>query len=311
MDLDNHWSYLRTHGEPSWRELPSYVDVLVPRLLRFLGDRSLTITVFLVGLDCAQDRHREALATVAEAGHEIGNHSYRHEPWLHLYSRDELEGELEKAEAAIEAATGVRPLGFRGPGFSLSKTTLEVLSRRGYRYDASTLPTFIGPLARLYYLRSARIADEQRRRRAALFGKFRDGLRPLRPYQWEVGERTLLEIPVTTMPITRMPIHISYLLYLSLYSPAVARCYFRTALRLCRLSRIEPSVLLHPLDFLGGDDIDGLGFFPAMGRPGSWKLEMTGRFMSDLAQRFEIVPIKEQVEAAALDEDLPRRRPRE
>ena len=49
-----------------------------------------------------------------------------------------------QAHDAIEAATGGRPRGFRGPGFSLSEGTLAALVELGYRYDASTLPTFIG-----------------------------------------------------------------------------------------------------------------------------------------------------------------------
>ena len=40
---------------------------------------------------------------------------------------------------------GRRPIGFPGPGFSWSPDLLEVLAERGYRYDASTLPTYLGP----------------------------------------------------------------------------------------------------------------------------------------------------------------------
>ena len=31
-------------------------------------------------------KNRAALRAIAAAGHEIGNHSFRHEPWLHLYT---------------------------------------------------------------------------------------------------------------------------------------------------------------------------------------------------------------------------------
>ena len=93
-----------------------------------------------VGQDAALEKNRAALTAIAAAGHEIGNHSFRHEPWLHLYTTDELEQELRRAEDAIEAATGTRPRGFRGPGFSLSEGTLETLCRRGYDYDATVFP---------------------------------------------------------------------------------------------------------------------------------------------------------------------------
>lgn len=60
-------------------------------------------------------------------------------------------------------ATGKRPVGFRGPGYSLSPTVLDVLAERGYEYDCSTLPTYIAPLARAYYfLNSPEMSDEER-----------------------------------------------------------------------------------------------------------------------------------------------------
>ena len=37
-----------------------------------------------------------------------------------------------------------------------------MLARRGYQYDASTFPTFLGPLARMYYFLTARLTAEQK-----------------------------------------------------------------------------------------------------------------------------------------------------
>src|SRR5438552_11467693 len=113
LDLDNKWSYLKTHGDPGWERLPSYLDVVVPRVLDFLEARNLTITVFIVGQDAALDKNRELLRAIA-ARHEIGNHSFHHEPWLHLYSEERTDTELGRAEEHIERATVRRPLGFRG-----------------------------------------------------------------------------------------------------------------------------------------------------------------------------------------------------
>ena len=88
---------------------------------------------------------------IPDSGHEVGNHSFHHEPWLHLYSPEEIEKEVENAEEAIANATGVTPRGWRGPGFSFSPNLLNVLAKRDYRYDGSTFPTYMGPLARMYY----------------------------------------------------------------------------------------------------------------------------------------------------------------
>ena len=291
LDLDNKWSYLKTHGDPGWEQFPSYLDVLVPRVLEFLKQRDLKITFFVVGQDAALEKNQTALRSIAEHGHEIGNHSFNHEPWLHLYSEDELEREIEAAEIAIERATGFQPTGFRGPGFSFSTATLQVLQRRGYQYDASTFPTFLGPVARAYYFMKSGLDRAERAKRKQLFGKFSEGFRPLRPYRWRTHGLQLLEIPVTTMPVFKLPIHLSYILFLGQYSPVLAQAYFRLAMLLCRAFRVEPSVLLHPLDFLGGEDDGDLGFFPCMDMPAQKKLEIVAATLEYLRQRFDVVPM--------------------
>ena len=63
--------------------------------------------------------------------------------------------------------------------------TVARLARRGYEYDCSTLPTFLGPLARMYYFATARLEREDRAERKRLFGKWSEGLRPLQPYWWQ------------------------------------------------------------------------------------------------------------------------------
>ena len=181
----------------------------------------------------------------------------------------------------------------------MSETTLRVLLRRGYRYDASTFPTFLGPLARAYYFMTSKLDPEEKRKRAKLFGSVRDGLRPLKPYRWKLAEGELLEVPVTTLPILRVPIHLSYVLYLSTFSPWLARTYFAGALRLCRATGVEPSILLHPLDFLSGSDVPTLKFFPAMGLEVERKLERTEHCLEQLQSQFDVRSMGEHVRAAS------------
>jgi hypothetical protein len=193
-------------------------------------------------------------------------------------------------------------VGFRGPGFSVSDVTLGVLQRLGYLYDASSLPTYFGSLARLYYFRHSDLSGDQLEQRASLFGSIRDGLRPLRPHRWR-GANSLLEIPVTTLPLVRSPIHISYILYLSTFASALALGYFRTALALCRLVGVSPSLLLHPLDFLGEDDKVGLDFFPAMKLSGDYKLSLLSELLKIYCETFRVVNLKEH--ALSVTEGFP------
>lgn len=298
LDLDNKWSYMKIHGDAGWQDYPSYLDVVVPRILDVLGRLEKRTTVFIVGLDATREENIEPLKSISASGHEIGNHSFHHEPWLHLYSREEIAAELEQAEHAIESATGRHPRGFRGPGFSVSPAVLDVLKERGYVYDASTFPTFLGPVARAYYFMTARMSAEEREKRNKLFGKFSEGFRPLKPYVWQLQAGPLLEIPVTTIPYAKVPFHLSYILYLASYSETVAHAYFVNALRMCRLSGVQPSLLLHPLDFLGGDDVPELKFFPAMGLSGAKKVQLTEALLQRYVSKFRVVTMQEHAEAA-------------
>jgi len=300
LDIDNEWAYMRTHGDPGWETFPTYLEPLFDTVLPWLDRHGLRITFFVVGKDASLDENREAFQRLGASGHEIGNHSFLHEQWLHLYTPEDLERDIGTAEEHIERVTGQRTRGFRGPGFSLSPATLEVLGRRGYRYDASTFPTFLGPLARLYYFWGARnLSAEERAKRSQLFGTLADGLRPLSPYVWQLGSREdLVEIPVTTMPVVRAPFHMSYLLYLSRYSSIVALAYLELALALCRATRVEPSFLLHPLDFLGCDRIEGLRFFPGMDLTTATKLAFVDKAMARIRRNFTPITMDEHAARA-------------
>jgi hypothetical protein len=60
---------------------------------------------------------------------------------------------------------------------------------------------------------------------------------------------------------------------------------------MCRLSRLGPTLLLHPLDFLGAGDAPELRFFPGMDMRVTTKIERLGRFVDRLAAEFSIGPV--------------------
>lgn len=295
MDLDNRWSYLRIHGNPGWEAYSSFLPALIPRVLDLLDKYGIRLTFFAVGRDLENSQNHEYFQEIHRRGHEIGNHSYNHESWFHLYSLSETIREIQTTEDLIERVVGIRPTGFRGPGFSTSVMLFEILAGRGYSYDASTLPTFIGPLARFYYLSTVDLDASERQKRNALFGSFRDGFRPLKPHRIATRQGSLVELPVTTMPGIRVPIHLSYLLWLASYSMPVSRFYWRFALRLCRLWSIAPSFLLHPLDFLGLEDAPDLAFFPCMGMEKEAKLDYAREVLEIFLRDFAPTPLSAQV----------------
>jgi len=305
LDLDNQWSYMKTHGDDGWDSYPSYLNLAVPRILEFLDKLDVKITFFIVGKDADLEKNHKVLHSIAQAGHEIGNHSYNHEPWLHLYSLEELDAELAKAEDVIEKVTGVKPVGFRGPGYSLSEKTLKVLLDRGYLYDATVFPNILNPLARAYLFKTSNLTDEQKEQRKGLFGTVEDAFRPVKPFKWNMGNGTLTEIPVTTMPIFKIPIHFSYILYLSKYSVALAKFYFHVSLFMCRITGTSPSVLLHPLDFLGKEDAGDLEFFPGMDIETTKKLNLVEYLISTLGKKYNIVTMRGHYELLNKKKNLP------
>ena len=290
LDLDNLWSYMKTHGDSGWETFPSYLDIFVPVILDILDDLELKITFFIVGQDAALDKNRDMLAALTERGHEVGNHSFHHEPWLHLYPKDRLRGEILDAEEHIHRVTGQKPIGFRGPGFVWSTNLLEVLAENGYLYDASILPTYLAPLARVYYFWTSNLTKEEKKQRKKIFGSLKDAIKPVKPYLWYLNsKKTLLEMPVTTMPIIKVPFHLSYLLYLSRFSQHLMSLYLKTALTLCRMTQTEPSFLLHPLDLISGDQIPELAFFPGMDISSSRKIELFKNVLKELSKHFTLV----------------------
>ncbi|MCC6452677.1 MAG: polysaccharide deacetylase, partial [Acidobacteria bacterium] len=189
-------------------------------------------------------------------------------------------------------ATGRRPKGFRGPGFSLSPTVLETLAERGYDFDCSTFPTYIAPLARAYYFFTApKMSDEERAKRKQLFGRFSDGFKPLNPYSITTPKGTISEIPVTTFPGVKTPIHASYVIYLSTFSRLAAKLYWRSALAACRIANVQPSLLLHPLDFLTGEEVPELKFFPGMSLAPKAKSDILDWIISTYKRSFDVTTV--------------------
>jgi peptidoglycan/xylan/chitin deacetylase (PgdA/CDA1 family) len=107
----------------------SVTDVL-PRLLELLSELTIRGTFFLEGLNA--EIYPDALGSLAERGHEIAVHAWRHEQWAAL----EPDSEALLLRRATEAMTtaGVTPSGFRPPGGGLTPSTLSLLGEEKYRY---------------------------------------------------------------------------------------------------------------------------------------------------------------------------------
>src|SRR5919199_394569 len=105
----------------------------VPRILDLLAELNVPATFFVPGWTA--DRYPETVARIVEAGHEGGHHSYAHlsPP---APSPDDERRDFERGLAALEAL-GVRPEGYRAPGWESSWRTQALVAEHGLAYDSS------------------------------------------------------------------------------------------------------------------------------------------------------------------------------
>lgn len=83
-----------------------------PEVLKVLAEAGIPATFYLMGRDLAA--HPEYGRAIAQAGHEIGNHTYNHRRMV-LVSGDTVRDEIERTDAEI-AKTGYQgPVTFRPP----------------------------------------------------------------------------------------------------------------------------------------------------------------------------------------------------
>ncbi|WP_098049675.1 polysaccharide deacetylase family protein [Bhargavaea cecembensis] len=85
---------------------------VTPRVLDTLAQNDVRATFFMLGSQA--EFYPDMARRVAEAGHEIGNHSDSH-PDLTKYGMDGIRSQIKDSARKIEAATGVRPDVFRPP----------------------------------------------------------------------------------------------------------------------------------------------------------------------------------------------------
>ena len=198
VDLDGLGCYAAIHGlsarlsDAALRAVPV---LAVQRLAEVFDGLGCKGTFFAIGRELSIEPG--PLRACAGAGHEIASHSYDHD--YALSRRADPSEDLARADDAIFAACGVRPRGFRAPGYTLSPALLAAVRARGYLYDSSLLPS------PAYYLA-----------KAAAVGFYALRGRPSQSILGNVGQlfsrrgphlrEGVRELPVATLPLVRGPV---------------------------------------------------------------------------------------------------------
>lgn len=129
-------------------------DPLTTRpLLNLLDNYGIKAAFFVTGERA--DRHGDLIEAILAGGHEIGNHSYHHDPLLMLRGRKKVILEIEATQKALHRYE-ISPLAFRPPvgitnsilGGILNKLGLYVLnfSCRGYDFGNRRLKGLSGKI---------------------------------------------------------------------------------------------------------------------------------------------------------------------
>lgn len=109
---------------------------VTPRVLDLLDRAGMKATFFVIG------RHvracPEIAAEIARRGHRVENHTDTHPHLFACYPAGLLRREVERAQDAVEAATGRRPRLFRAPAGLRNPLLDWVLHRAGLRLVAWT-----------------------------------------------------------------------------------------------------------------------------------------------------------------------------
>jgi peptidoglycan-N-acetylglucosamine deacetylase len=105
------------------------------RVLELLRRYEVPATFYVPGHTA--DHWPDVVPAIIDAGHEVAHHGYLH---LGTDGLDALaqRDELERGLVALEKH-GVRPAGYRSPGWELSPATLAMLPELGFSYESSLM----------------------------------------------------------------------------------------------------------------------------------------------------------------------------
>ncbi|WP_375771749.1 polysaccharide deacetylase family protein [Archangium gephyra] len=303
VDLDSLPHYCRIHGLPESlldaRARGLVYTTAVPRLRQLLASVGVPGTFFAIGEDVAADAGAaEALRSAHQAGVEVASHSFSHDYALTRRAPESIREDLRRADEVLEAATGVRPVGFRAPGYTLNAALYAATVERGYRYGSSAFPAVPYYTAKAAVMGSLALLGRPSR---AVLDSPRVLLAPRTPYRpdparpYQRGSGAVLELPMAVTPGVRFPFIGTFALTLPL--PAVRAAY--RSLQGDTFFNLE----LHAADVL--DEQDGIP--PELVRqqrdlrvPATHKLERLRTLFGWLKSDYDVVTLRDAASHLAL-----------
>lgn len=214
VDLDSLHHYCRIHGLSEGLLGPGagglVYRVAVPRFRALLESLGLRATLFAIGEDVEADAGGAgaALRAAHGAGHEVASHSHAHDYALTRRAPEAVAADLARADAVLAGAVGVRPVGFRAPGYTLNASLYAAQAACGHAYGSSAFPAAPYWAAKAAVMGGMRLAGRTSR---AVLDTPRVLLAPRSPYRpdpaqpYRRGGGPVLELPMAVTAVTRFP----------------------------------------------------------------------------------------------------------
>lgn len=207
IDLDGIDCYHGIHGLPPPADEVRDIALRrwLPRFVELFDALKIPATFFVIGSELQRELDVDGpgvrmLQAAAHAGHELANHSHDHRYDL-VHATDEQQREdIARCHAAL-VELGHAPQGFRAPGYTHDDRMLAAVAAAGYRYDASSLPSWPYYLAKVAAIAWTRL---RRRPSRSIAGGGRSFFGSNEPHRH--GNSGLVELPITTVGALRLPL---------------------------------------------------------------------------------------------------------
>lgn len=145
VDVEDWFHILEIERAPPlerWPSLPGRIDRNTTALLDLLRECRVTGSFFMLGW--VAEKYPWMVERIKRQGHEIGSHGYAHTPAFRQTPK-EFREDVARSIAVIQGFSGVKPVGYRIPGFSLTPRVpwvFQALVEAGFRYDSSLVPGY-------------------------------------------------------------------------------------------------------------------------------------------------------------------------
>ena len=143
FDIEDWYHFLEhrsTQSEQQWKDFEPRVRQNTANILTFLDKHHQKATFFIIGW--IAKKNPAMVKEIADAGHEIGLHSYGHQ-LIWQQTPDEFRQDLLRNIGILEDQLGYKVDKYRAPGFSIKHSNtwaFDVMAETGIKTDASIFP---------------------------------------------------------------------------------------------------------------------------------------------------------------------------